>query len=100
MHSYDCLLILAFLGLLLLPAPWLGRFYYRIMEGQRTWLTPRQVPGLEWSLAFNTTTSVVGNTNCQAYSGEASLSDLSQMAGLTVQNFVSAAIGIYGGDAP
>ena len=40
MHSYDYALILAFFVLVLLPAPWLGRFYYKVMEGQRTWLTP------------------------------------------------------------
>ncbi|WP_161806230.1 potassium-transporting ATPase subunit KdpA, partial [Pseudomonas syringae] len=57
-------------------------------------LNPQQLPGMEWSLAFNTTMSFVANTNWQAYSGEASLSYLSQMAGLTVQNFVSAATGL------
>jgi K+-transporting ATPase ATPase A chain len=57
-------------------------------------LNPQGLPGLEWSLAFNTAVSFVTNTNWQAYSGEASLSYLSQMAGLTVQNFVSAATGI------
>ncbi len=45
-------------------------------------------------LAFNTAVSFVTNTNWQAYSGEAQLSYLSQMAGLTVQNFVSAATGM------
>ena len=40
MHSYDYALVLAFFALVLLPAPWLGRFYYKVMEGQRTWLTP------------------------------------------------------------
>lgn len=40
MHSYDYALILAFFVLVLLPAPWLGRFYYKVMEGQRTWMTP------------------------------------------------------------
>ncbi|MDB6145151.1 MAG: potassium-transporting ATPase subunit [Pseudomonas sp.] len=149
MHSYDYLLILAFFALVLLPAPWLGRFYYRIMEGERTFLTPvlgpvervcyrlsgidpkteqswktytlamlafnlagfvvlfaillfqgslplnpQNMPGMEWSLAFNTAMSFVTNTNWQSYSGEASLSYLSQMVGLTVQNFVSAATGI------
>ncbi|MEB0007290.1 potassium-transporting ATPase subunit KdpA [Pseudomonas sp. MH9.2] len=149
MHSYDYLLILAFFALVLLPAPWLGRYYYRVMEGERTFLTPvlgpvervcyrlsgvdpqteqswknyalallafnlagfvllfaillfqgalplnpQQLPGMEWSLAFNTAMSFVTNTNWQNYSGEASLSYLSQMAGLTVQNFVSAATGI------
>src|ERR1700739_716100 len=40
MHSYDYWQILAFFALVLLPAPFLGRFYYKVMEGQRTWLTP------------------------------------------------------------
>nr|WP_314482182.1 potassium-transporting ATPase subunit KdpA [uncultured Pseudomonas sp.] len=149
MHSYDYALVLAFFALVLLPAPWLGRFYYKVMEGQRTWLTPvvgpveklcyrvagvdpsreqswrqyalallmfnlagflllfsvlvfqqylplnpQQLPGQEWTQAFNTAVSFVTNTNWQSYSGEASLSYLSQMAGLTVQNFVSAATGL------
>jgi K+-transporting ATPase ATPase A chain len=45
-------------------------------------------------LAFNTAVSFMTNTNWQSYSGEASLSYLSQMVGLTVQNFVSAATGL------
>ena len=40
MHSYDFALILAFFAIVLLPAPWLGRFYFKVMEGQRTWLSP------------------------------------------------------------
>jgi len=40
MHSYDYWLILAFFALVLIPAPFLGRFYYKVMEGQRTWLSP------------------------------------------------------------
>ena len=149
MHSYDYALILAFFALVLVPAPFLGRFYYKVMEGQRTWLTPvfgpvekvcyrvagvdpdteqswqkytlallafnlagfvllfailllqqylplnpQQLPGQEWTQAFNTAVSFVTNTNWQSYSGEASLSYFSQMAGLTVQNFVSAATGL------
>ena len=149
MHSYDYGLILAFFALVLLPAPWLGRFYYKVMEGQRTWLSPvlgpvekicyriagvdpateqswqkytlallvfnlmgfvllfaillfqqylplnpQQLPGQEWTQAFNTAVSFVTNTNWQSYSGEATLSYFSQMAGLTVQNFVSAATGL------
>ncbi|PYB69274.1 potassium-transporting ATPase subunit KdpA [Pseudomonas sp. LB-090624] len=149
MHSYDYALLLAFFAIVLLPAPWLGRFYFRVMEGQRTWLSPllgpveqtcyrlagvnasqeqnwrqytlallafnlagflllfavlllqgylplnpQHLPGQEWSLAFNTAVSFVTNTNWQAYSGEASVSYLSQMLGLTVQNFVSAATGL------
>ena len=149
MHSYDYGLMLAFFALVLLPAPWLGRFYYKVMEGRRTWLSPvlgpvekvcyriagvdpgseqswqkytlallvfnltgfvllfaillfqsylplnpQQLPGQEWTQAFNTAVSFVTNTNWQSYSGEASLSYFSQMAGLTVQNFVSAATGL------
>ena len=46
------------------------------------------------ALAFNTAASFVTNTNWQAYSGEATMGHLAQMAGLAVQNFVSAAVGI------
>ncbi|MGK6314030.1 potassium-transporting ATPase subunit KdpA [Neorhizobium sp. DT-125] len=45
-------------------------------------------------LAFNTATSFVTNTNWQNYGGESTMSYLTQMAGLTVQNFVSAATGM------
>jgi potassium-transporting ATPase potassium-binding subunit len=45
-------------------------------------------------LAFNTAVSFTSNTNWQAYSGESTMSYLVQMAGLTVQNFASAATGI------
>ncbi|WP_028693860.1 potassium-transporting ATPase subunit KdpA [Pseudomonas cremoricolorata] len=149
MHSYDYALLIAFFVLLLAPAALLGRFFYKVMEGQRTWLSPllaplergcyrlagvdptqeqswqryalalllfnlagfmlllailllqgylplnpRQLPGQDWSLALNTAVSFVTNTNWQAYSGESSLSALSQMLGLTVQNFLSAATGL------
>lgn len=50
--------------------------------------------GLSLDLAFNTAASFVTNTNWQAYSGEASLSYLSQFLGLTVQNFISAGVGM------
>ena len=46
------------------------------------------------SLAWNTAVSFVTNTNWQAYSGESTQGHLVQMAGLTVQNFVSASAGI------
>ncbi|WP_312045878.1 potassium-transporting ATPase subunit KdpA, partial [Erwinia sp.] len=55
---------------------------------------PQHFPGLAWDLALNTAVSFVTNTNWQAYAGESSLSYFSQMAGLTVQNFFSAATGI------
>lgn len=57
-------------------------------------LNPEKMPGMSWHLALNTAVSFVTNTNWQAYSGENTLSYLSQMAGLTVQNFLSAATGI------
>jgi len=148
MDSQAAFLILAFLALTFLPAPFLGRFFYRALEGERTWLTfvgaplerlmlkgvgsdgrgqdwrtyaialmlfnglgivllfailllqgelplnPQHLPGLEWTLALNTAISFVTNTNWQAYSGEASLSYFSQMVGLGVQNFASAAVGV------
>lgn len=40
MHDYDWLLLAAFSLLVLAPAPFLGRYFYRVMEGQRTWLSP------------------------------------------------------------
>ncbi len=55
---------------------------------------PQQLPALAPHLAFNTAASFTTNTNWQSYSGEATMSYFTQMAGLTVQNFVSAAVGI------
>lgn len=55
---------------------------------------PQHLPALSSDLAFNTAVSFVTNTNWQAYGGESTMSYLSQMAGLTVQNFASAATGI------
>lgn len=55
---------------------------------------PQNLPGVSWHLSFNTTASFVTNTNWQAYTGESTLSYLSQVLGLTVQNFVSAGTGI------
>ncbi|NIF48318.1 potassium-transporting ATPase subunit KdpA [Enterobacter sp. Ap-1006] len=57
-------------------------------------LNPQHLPGLSWHLALNTAVSFVSNTNWQSYGGETTLSYFSQMVGLTVQNFVSAATGI------
>jgi potassium-transporting ATPase potassium-binding subunit len=47
-----------------------------------------------WDVSFNTTSSFVTNTNWQYYGGETTLTYFAQMAGLTVQNFVSAAVGM------
>ncbi|MGG7214478.1 potassium-transporting ATPase subunit KdpA [Clostridium nigeriense] len=57
-------------------------------------LNPEGVNGISLDLSFNTASSFISNTNWQAYSGESQLSYLTQMIGLTVQNFVSAATGI------
>ncbi|MHB1947512.1 MAG: potassium-transporting ATPase subunit KdpA [Gammaproteobacteria bacterium] len=57
-------------------------------------LNPEQFPNIAPDLAFNTATSFATNTDWQAYGGENTLSYLTQMLGLTVQNFLSAATGI------
>jgi K+-transporting ATPase ATPase A chain len=57
-------------------------------------LNPQKVPPFTWQLALNTAISFVTNTNWQAYSGEQAASYFTQMAGLTVHNFVSAATGM------
>jgi K+-transporting ATPase ATPase A chain len=57
-------------------------------------LNPQGFDGMPAHLAFNTAISFVTNTNWQSYGGETTLSHLSQMAGLTTQNFVSAASGM------
>jgi len=57
-------------------------------------LNPQNFPGTTSHLAFGTASSFTSNTNWQAYGGETTMSYLTQMLGLTVQNFVSAAVGI------
>ena len=57
-------------------------------------LNPDKMKGVPSPLALNTAASFVTNTNWQFYGGEATMSYLSQMAGLAVQNFVSAAVGM------
>jgi K+-transporting ATPase ATPase A chain len=57
-------------------------------------LNPLGLSGLSPRIAFNVAVSFVTNTNWQAYGGESTMSHLSQMTGLTVQNFVSAAAGM------
>ena len=57
-------------------------------------LNPQSMSGTSWDLAFNNAVSFTTNTNWQAYSGESTISYLTQMLGLTVQNFASAAVGI------
>ncbi len=57
-------------------------------------LNPQHLGNVQWALSFNTAVSFMTNTNWQSYAGETTLSNLTQMIGLTVQNFVSAATGI------
>ena len=57
-------------------------------------MNPRGLAGISADGAFNTAISFTTNTNWQWYSGEAALSNLSQMLGLTIHNFLSAATGI------
>jgi potassium-transporting ATPase potassium-binding subunit len=57
-------------------------------------LNPTDVGAVPEALAFNTAVSFTTNTNWQNYAGEITMSHLTQMAGLAVQNFVSAAVGI------
>jgi len=60
-------------------------------------LNPQKLPGVKWDSALNTAISFVTNTNWQGYSGEMTMSYFTQMTGLTVQNFVSAGIGMAAG---
>jgi potassium-transporting ATPase potassium-binding subunit len=77
-------------------AGWL--LLYFILRTQTLWnwtgLNPQGFHSAPWNVTFNTTSSFVTNTNWQYYSGETTMSYFSQMVGLTVQNFVSAAVGI------
>ncbi len=57
-------------------------------------INPNGVKGVPPFTAFNTAVSFVTNTNWQNYAGESTMSHLTQMAALTVQNFVSAAVGL------
>jgi K+-transporting ATPase ATPase A chain len=67
-----------------------------LLERVQGWLpfNPQQLPNVPPALAFNTAASFTTNTNWQAYSGESTMSYLTQMAGLAVHNFISAAVGI------
>jgi K+-transporting ATPase ATPase A chain len=68
---------------------------YLILRTQRVHpFNPQGFHSGTWDVSFNTATSFVTNTNWQFYAGETTLSNFAQMAGLAVQNFVSAAVGI------
>jgi potassium-transporting ATPase potassium-binding subunit len=67
-----------------------------LIERTQRWLplNPQKLPNLEPGLAFGTAASFTTNTNWQAYTGESTMSYLTQMAGLAYHNFASAAVGI------
>jgi K+-transporting ATPase ATPase A chain len=77
-------------------AGWL--FLYFILRTQTMWnftgLNPTGFHSAPWNVTFNTVSSFMTNTNWQYYSGETTMSYFSQMAGLTVQNWLSAGVGI------
>lgn len=64
---------------------------------QRLPLNPQNFPAVRWDTALNTAISFATNTNWQSYSGESTMSYFVQMAGLGVQNFLSAAVGMAAG---
>ena len=67
-----------------------------VLEMTQAWLplNPQHFPNVPWALALNTAISFITNTNWQNYAGETTMSYLTQMAGLAVHNFLSAATGI------
>ncbi|MEU7941284.1 potassium-transporting ATPase subunit KdpA [Microbispora bryophytorum] len=69
-------------------------FLYAFQRLQDKLLLSLGFPGVTDHVAWNTAVSFVTNTNWQAYSGESTMGHLVQMAGLAVQNFVSAAVGM------
>ncbi|WP_316523461.1 potassium-transporting ATPase subunit KdpA [Kitasatospora brasiliensis] len=69
-------------------------FLYGLIRLQGYLLLNLGVPQMEGHQAWNTAISFVANTNWQSYAGESAMGHLAQMAGLAVQNFVSAAVGI------
>jgi K+-transporting ATPase ATPase A chain len=72
---------------------WLALYAILRLQGHLPF-NPLRFGGAPWNVTFNTTSSFVTNTNWQYYGGETTMSHLSQMAGLAVQNFVSAAVGM------
>jgi K+-transporting ATPase ATPase A chain len=68
---------------------------YAILRAQGVLpFNPLRFSGAPWNVTFNTTSSFISNTDWQFYGGETTMSYFSQMAGLAVQNFVSAAVGM------
>jgi K+-transporting ATPase ATPase A chain len=72
---------------------WLALYLILRTQTLHPW-NPEGFHSATWDVTFNTTSSFVTNTNWQFYGGETTMTHFSQMAGLAVQNFVSAAVGI------
>src|SRR6476646_2549369 len=72
---------------------WLALYLILRTQTLHPW-NPQGFHSGTWDVTFNTVSSFVTNTNWQFYGGETTMTYFSQMAGLTVQNFVSAAVGI------
>jgi K+-transporting ATPase ATPase A chain len=68
-------------------------FVLQLLQGVLP-LNPSRLPGVRWDTALNTAISFATNTNWQSYAGETTMSYLTQMLGLAVQNFLSAAVGL------
>jgi potassium-transporting ATPase potassium-binding subunit len=83
-----------FLGVLIFNV--VGLLSLWVLQMVQAWLplNPQKFPNVPWALALNTAISFITNTNWQAYAGENTMSYLTQMAGLAVHNFLSAATGI------
>jgi K+-transporting ATPase ATPase A chain len=72
-----------------------GVLLYAIVRAQGLLpLNPQNLGAPPWDLSFNTAASFLTNTNWQYYAGETTVSSFTQMAGLAVQNFISAGVGI------
>jgi K+-transporting ATPase ATPase A chain len=81
-------------SVLVFSAVFFGLLYLILRtQGIHPW-NPKHLDSAPWDVAFNTTSSYITNTNWQFYGGETTMSNFTQMAGLAVQNFVSAAVGI------
>ena len=72
---------------------WISLYVILRMQGVHPF-NPEGFDAAPWDVTFNTTSSFISNTNWQYYGGETTLSYFSQMTGLAVQNFISAAVGI------
>lgn len=82
------------LSLLVFSAVGLALTYLILRFQDKLPLNPQHFPALAPALAFNTAVSFTTNTNWQSYAGETTMSYFSQMVGLTLHNFTSAAAGI------